>query len=57
MYVKVDDQLSDPFCIGVGLWQGCVLFPQLFSLHINGLSDYLKQKQTLSDTIFILMHQ
>ena len=45
MQVKVDDQLSDPFRVGVGLRQGCVLSPMLFSLYINGLIDDLKQKQ------------
>ena len=45
MQVKVDDQLSDPFRVGVGLRQGCVLSPMLFSLYINGLIDDLKQIQ------------
>ena len=45
MQVKVDNQLCDPFRVGVGLRQGCILSALLFSLYINGMIDDVKQKQ------------
>ena len=33
----VHDKLSEEFCVGTGLRQGCVLSPLLFSLYINGV--------------------
>ena len=33
--VRVNDKQSKPFHVGVGLWQGCVLSPLLFIVHMN----------------------
>ena len=35
--VRVQDRLSVEFGVGMGLRQGCILSPLLFSLYINGV--------------------
>ena len=41
-WVKVGDRQSEVLNVNVGLRQGCVLSPVLFSLYINSLVDQLK---------------
>ena len=41
-WLKVGDRQSQVLNVNVGLCQGCVLSPALFSLYINSLVDQLK---------------
>ena len=43
--VKIGDKQSDHYSLSIGLRQGCVLSPLLFSLYINGLVVELKWKR------------
>ena len=43
--VKVNGQVSYDFEVNTGLQQGCVLFPLLFSLYINGAVKKLKEER------------
>ena len=41
--VRVNNELSDIFECPVGVRQGCVLSPTLFSLFINQLANYISE--------------
>ena len=43
--VKVKDGLSEEFGVGMGLRQGCVLSPLLFSVCINGVVTRLHDEK------------
>ena len=43
--VKVNGQVSEDFEVNIGLRQGCVLSPLLFSLYINGVVKRLKEEK------------
>jgi hypothetical protein len=38
--VKLQDGLTDTFQTSIGVKQGCILIPSMFSLYMNDLVDY-----------------
>ncbi len=42
--VKVDGELTDSFTVAVGVWQGCVMSPWLFSIFMDGCMRDVKAK-------------
>ena len=51
--VKVQDRLSEEFGVGIGLRQGCVLSPLLFSLYINGVVTRLHVRSVVCSVVVI----
>ncbi len=45
-YVTVDGELNDSFTVGVGVRQGCVMSPWLFSIFMDGCMREVKAKKS-----------
>lgn len=55
--VRVDNSYSEPFCVDLGVKQGCILSPILFALYLNDLADLLPDGlNVLNNPVKILLY-